>query len=261
MIAIRTKREIDLLRKANAIVSGVLVALADRIEPGVTTAELDAEAEERILTAGGVPSFKGYQGFPASTCISVDEVIVHGIPGDRLLKEGEIVSIDVGVNYKGYYGDAALTIPCGHIDELRTRLMEATNLALANAIAAARPGAYLIEVSRAVQEIAEGAGFSVVKNFVGHGIGAQMHEEPQIPNFVTKDQGPKLKKGMVLAIEPMVNAGTDEVHLLPDGWTAVTADGKPSCHFEHSIVVTDGEPEILSFSETRAWGVADAVVC
>lgn len=256
MIAIRTEREIALLREANRIVAEVLSVLADKVEPGVTTGELDAIAAEMIRDAGGEASFLGYQGFPASTCISVDEVIVHGIPGKRRLKEGQICSIDVGVRYKGYYGDAAISVPVGEVDEERQRLMEVTDRALANGIDAARAGNYLEDISRAVEDTVRGEGFSVVRNFVGHGIGTEMHAEPQIPNFRTGRRGPKLKAGMVLALEPMVNAGTHEVTVLEDGWTAVTADGRPSAHFEHSIVIRDGDAEILSVSRaaTRRWG-------
>lgn len=255
MIAIRTNREIDLLRKANAIVADVLTTLAEMVRPGITTGELDAVADEMIRSAGGVPSFLGYQGFPKSACISVDEEIVHGIPGKRTLKENEIVSIDVGVNYKGYFGDAALSVACGELDDDRQRLMETTERALANGLEAARAGNYVSSISRAVQETCEAEGFAIVKNFVGHGIGSEMHEEPQIPNFVTGERGARLKAGMVLAIEPMVNLGTDDVKVLKDGWTAVTADRKPSAHFEHSIVVRDGEPEVLSVSARRSWGI------
>lgn len=254
MIAIRTKREIGLLAEANGIVADVLAALAERIAPGVTTAELDAEAERMIRGAGGEPAFLGYQGYPKATCISVDEVIVHGIPSGRRLKDGEIVSIDVGVRHKGYYGDAAISVACGGLDDQRMRLMETTERALAHGIDKARAGNYLSDVSRVIQEICEQEGFTVVRQFVGHGIGTEMHEEPQIPNFVTGDRGPKLKAGMVMAIEPMVNAGTHEVRVLEDGWTAVTADGLPSAHFEHSIVVRNGEPEILSSTPKRVWG-------
>jgi methionyl aminopeptidase len=254
VIALRSENEIAILREANRIVAEVLATLAEKVEPGITTGSLDDQALKLIRQMGGEPAFLGYNRYPKSTCISVDEVIVHGIPGTRKLREGEIVSIDVGVVYKGYVGDAALTVPCGKIDRERRRLMETTDRSLANAIAAARSGRPLEDVSRAVQETCEAEGFSVVRCFVGHGIGTQMHEEPQIPNFVTGEPGPVLRPGMVLAIEPMVNAGVPDVRVMKDGWTAVTADGRPSAHFEHSIVVREGEAEILSLTPRRTWG-------
>lgn len=254
MIAIRTEREIELLRKADRIVADVLATLTARVRPGVSTADLDAEGEALIRDSGGEPSFLGYQGFPNSTCISIDEVIVHGIPNGRVLGGGEIVSIDIGVKYKGYYGDAAISVPCGKVDAERARLLETTERALANGIAAAQAGNYLEDISRAVEETCTAEGFAVVRNFVGHGIGTEMHEDPQIPNFVTGNRGPKLKAGMVFAIEPMVNTGTEKVKVLEDGWTAVTADGRPSAHFEHSIAVREGEAEILSTSPRLSWG-------
>jgi methionyl aminopeptidase len=254
VIAIRTDREIALMREANQIVADVLVTLTDNVKPGVTTAELDAMGEELIRSRGGVPSFKGYRGYKHATCISIEEVVVHGIPGPREIRDGQIVSIDVGVVYKGYHGDAALTVACGKPDALRERLMKTGSLCLERAINEVRQGVYLQEVGRAVQRTAEAEGFSVVRVFVGHGIGTHMHEDPQIPNFVTGDRGPKLKKGMVLAIEPMINAGTHEVRLMPDGWTAVTADGKPSVHFEHSVVVRERDAEVLSATPKREWG-------
>lgn len=255
MIALRTEREIEILRKANQIVADVLVALAEKVAPGVTTAAIDSMGERLIREKGGIPSFLGYRGYPNATCISIDEVIVHGIPGPRRIEEGQIVSIDVGVLYQGYQGDAALTVPCGKIDKVRERLMKTTDAALAAAINTARAGVYLQDVSRAIQQVAERAGFSVVRVFVGHGIGTQMHEDPQIPNFVVGNRGPKLKPGMILAIEPMVNAGTHEVRVLEDMWTAVTADGKPSAHFEHSIAVREGPADVLSATPKRPWGV------
>ncbi|MEA3364192.1 MAG: type I methionyl aminopeptidase [Candidatus Hydrogenedentes bacterium] len=254
MIALRDESEIAHLRAANVIVSDTLVLLADNVRPGVTTQELDAMAEACIRAAGAVPSFLGYRGYPKSTCISVDDVIVHGIPTDQVLREGQLVSIDVGAYYQGYHGDAALTVQCGEVDDLRRRLIDATDRALSAGIQAARAGNYLLEVSRAVQQVCERAGFSVVRDFVGHGIGQKMHEEPQVPNFDTGARGPLLREGMVLAIEPMVNAGKAGVKVLRDGWTAVTADGKPSAHFEHSIVVRDGAPEILSATPRLIWG-------
>ncbi|MGI6461601.1 MAG: type I methionyl aminopeptidase [Candidatus Hydrogenedentales bacterium] len=254
MIALRDENEIATLREANRIVADTLVTLADHVRPGVTTQELDTLAEECIRGAGARPSFLGYRGYPNSTCISVEEVIVHGIPGERTLREGQIVSIDVGAQYRGYHGDAALTVGCGPVDDLRQRLMDATDRALAAGVQAARAGNYLVDISRAVQRVCEQAGFSVVRDFVGHGIGRQMHEEPQVPNFDTGARGPLLRAGMVLAIEPMVNAGQADVKVLRDGWTAVTVDGKPSAHFEHSIVVRDGAPEILSATPRLIWG-------
>jgi methionyl aminopeptidase len=258
VIPLRTPREIDLLRKANQIVAHVLTEMADRVAPGVTTGELDALGHALIRESGATPAFLGYRGYPNATCISVDEVIVHGIPGARKLNEGEIVSIDVGVVYEGYFGDAALSVPCGIIDGLRKRLLEATDLALAKGVEAARAGNYLGDVSRAVENVCKKAGFAVVRDFVGHGIGDQMHMEPQIPNFVSRDRGPRLKAGMVLAIEPMVNAGTHRVRVRDDGWTAETADRKPSAHFEHSVVVRNGDAELLSFTPRRIWGVDPA---
>ena len=254
MIALRDESEIAILRDANRIVSDALVALSESIRPGVTTLELDVLAESCIREAGAEPSFLGYRGYPNSTCISVEDVIVHGIPGDRVLREGQIVSIDVGAYYKGYHGDAALTLACGPVDELRRHLMDATDRALSAGVQAARAGNYLVDVSRAIQNVCEREGFSVVRDFVGHGIGRKMHEEPQVPNFDTGVRGPLLRDGMVIAIEPMVNAGKPGVKVLRDGWTAVTVDGKPSAHFEHSIVVRDGAPEILSATPRLIWG-------
>lgn len=254
MIAIRTEREIAILRKANETVADVLATLAGHVVPGITTGELDALGERLIRESGGTPAFLGYRGYPAATCISVDEVVVHGIPGKQRLLEGQIVSIDVGVLHDGYYGDAALTVPCGPVNDERQRLMDTTDLALARAVRAAKAGNYLQDVARAVEDTCRKAGFGVVRNFVGHGIGRAMHEDPQIPNFVTRERGPKLKAGMVLAIEPMVNAGTHDVYVLADGWTAVTADGRPSAHFEHSVVVREEGGEILSATPKRTWG-------
>ncbi len=254
MIALRDESEIAVLREANRIVSDTLVTLVGHIRPGITTRALDELAEQCIRDAGAAPSFLGYRGYPNSTCISVEDVIVHGIPGERVLREGQIVSIDVGAYYRGYHGDAALTVGCGPVDDLRQRLMDATDRALSAGVQAARAGNYLVDVSRAIQRICERAGFSVVRDFVGHGIGREMHEQPQIPNFDTGARGPLLRDGMVLAIEPMVNAGKPGVKVLRDGWTAVTADGKPSAHFEHSIVVRDGAPEILSATPRLIWG-------
>ena len=254
MIALRSEKEIKKLRRANHIVAEVLAELANRVVPGVSTGELDALAERMIRERGALPSFLGYRNYPRCVCISLDDEVVHGIPGQRRIQAGQIVSLDVGVKLDGYHGDAAVSVPCGMVDDLRQRLLKVTDRSLASAIQAARPGNYLEDISRAVQEEAERGGFSVVRVFVGHGIGRNLHEEPQVPNFVTGVRGPLLKPGMVLAIEPMVNAGTDEVRVLSDGWTAVTADGEPSAHFEHSIVIREDGPEVLSTTPKMAWG-------
>jgi methionyl aminopeptidase len=214
----------------------------------VTTSELDRIAEDVILSRGAIPAFKGYRGFPRSVCISINEQVVHGIPDSRKLREGDIVSIDVGTNLNGYFGDAAITLPVGEVDREGKRLLEVTEKALSIGIEMARLGNRLFDISHAIQTWVESQGFSVVRDFVGHGIGQSLHEEPQIPNFGPPRQGPRLEKGMIFALEPMVNEGTYEVKILPDGWTVVTADGKRSAHFEHTIAVTDNEPEILSIS-------------
>lgn len=258
MTVIRSEREIELLRQANQIVARVHDAMTEMVKPGISTRELDTAAEAIIRESGATPAFKGYHGFPASTCISVEEEVVHGIPGERVLQEGEIVSIDVGTCYQGYYGDAALSHACGKVDADRQRLLDITDLALANAIRAACAGNYLRDIGRAVEQTCRPKGYGVVRDFVGHGIGTQMHEPPQVANFDTGVRGPRLKTGMVIAIEPMINMGTHKVRVLDDGWTAVTADGKPSAHFEHSIVVREDGGEILSASEKYPWGVREA---
>ncbi|MEW6374636.1 MAG: type I methionyl aminopeptidase [Thermodesulfobacteriota bacterium] len=246
MIIIKSRREIEQLKKSNAIVAEVFQELRKVIAPGISTKELDQIAEEIILSRGGIPAFKGYRGFPATLCISINEEVVHGIPGQRRLKEGDIVSLDGGVNLNGYFGDAAITFPVGEVDREAHRLLEVTEKALYIGIERARAGNRLFDISFAIQTWVEGHGFSVVRDFVGHGIGKDLHEEPQIPNFGSPHQGPRLENGMVFALEPMVNEGTYEVKILSDGWTVVTADGKRSAHFEHSIVITDGGAEILS---------------
>jgi methionyl aminopeptidase len=254
MIAIRSEREIELLGAANAIVAEVHDLLSEMVRPGVTTRELDRAAEALIRERGAKPAFKGYRGYPAATCISVDSEVIHGIPGKRALREGEIVSIDVGTIYRGYYGDAAVTLACGAVDAARLRLMEVTDLALARAVRAARAGNFLREVSVAVESTCKAAGFSVVRDFVGHGVGTALHEEPQVLNFDSGESGPLLRAGMVLAIEPMVNMGTHRVRVLRDGWTTVTADGRPSAHYEHSVVVREHGGEILSQGTRLQWG-------
>ncbi|MBI1317874.1 MAG: type I methionyl aminopeptidase [Candidatus Hydrogenedens sp.] len=254
MISLRSEREIGLLREANQIVARAHEAVAAVLKPGVTTAELDAVAEQVILDAGARPAFKGYNGFPASTCISVEEVVVHGIPGARKINAGEVVSVDIGVCHKGYYGDAAVTHACGAIDAERQHLLDMTDLALSRAIRAAKAGNFIRDIALAVEETCRPEGLGIVEDFVGHGIGDEMHLEPQVPNFDTGRKGPKLRAGMVLAIEPMITMGTHRVKVLRDGWTAVTADGTPAAHFEHSIVVREDGGEILSGSDSLVWG-------
>jgi methionyl aminopeptidase len=246
MIIIRSPREIEQIRKANVVVAEVLERLRTLVVPGVTTDELDGISEEIILSKGAVPAFKGYRGYPKTLCISINEEVVHGIPNKRKLKEGDIVSIDVGTNLDGYFGDAAITLPVGEVHPEAKRLLDVTEKALYIGIGMAKVGNRLFDISHAVQVWVESNGFSVVRDFVGHGIGKSLHEDPQIPNFGSPHQGPRLEKGMIFALEPMVNEGTYEVRVLDDGWTVVTADGKPSAHFEHTIAITDGEPEILS---------------
>jgi len=246
MIIIRSPREVEQIRKANVVVAEVLERLKTLVVPGVTTDDLDRISEEIILSKGAVPAFKGYRGYPKTLCVSINEEVVHGIPNQRRLKEGDIVSIDVGSNLHGYFGDAAITFPVGEVNPEAKRLMEVTEKALTIGIGMAKVGNRLFDISHAVQAWVESNGFSVVRDFVGHGIGKSLHEDPQIPNFGSPNQGPRLEKGMIFALEPMVNEGTYEVRVLDDGWTVVTADGKPSAHFEHTIAITDGEAEILS---------------
>ncbi len=247
MIVLRSRREIEKLRAANRMVAGVLEYLRQRVRPGISTGELDRIAEDKIVKQGGRPAFKGYAGYPATLCTSINHEIVHGIPSPkRILKEGDIISLDVGVCLDGYYGDAAITVPVGKISREASRLIEVTRESLARAIEQARPGARLFTVSHAVQAHAEARGYSVVRDFVGHGIGTELHEPPQVPNYGQPGTGLKLKSGMVLAIEPMINQGGQEVEVLADGWTAVTRDRSLSAHFEHTIAVTDEGPQILS---------------
>ncbi len=234
------------MRHAGHIVAEVLAGLRERIKPGVTTAALDSWAEQHIRRQGGEPSFKGYRGYPASVCISIDQEIVHGIPGRRRLSEGQIVSLDVGVIYEGYQGDAAITVGVGRISPEAEKLLRATEQSLAAGIALARAGRRLGDVSHAIQMTAERAGFNVIREYVGHGIGTAMHEDPQIPNFGPAGRGPLLREGMTLAIEPMLVAGDYHTRVLDDGWTVVTADGSLAAHFEHTIAVTSGDAEILT---------------
>ncbi len=246
MIILKNEIEIEHLRRSNQIVAIILEELRKVMRPGLPTKELDLLAERLIEENGAIPAFKGYRHFPATLCISINEEVVHGIPGERKLKEGDIVSLDLGVKVNGFYGDAAITVPIGKISPEAERLLQVTQAALFKGIEMARKGKRLYDISHAIQSFAERHGFSVVRNFVGHGIGRELHEEPQIPNFGSPNQGPRLVEGMVFALEPMVNLGTYEVEVLSDGWTAVTADRKLSAHFEHTIAITEKGAEILS---------------
>ncbi len=246
MVILKLPEEIEKARASNRIVAEVLSRLREKVKPGVKTKDLDKYAEEIAEKRGAKPAFKGYHGFPHSLCISINEVVVHGMPSERVLVEGDIVGLDFGVYYQGFYGDATITLPVGKVTENATRLMQVTEQSLYAGIEQAVSGNRLGDISATVQKVAEGAGYSVVKDFVGHGIGKNLHEEPQIPNFGQKGRGIELKRGMILAIEPMVNEGQYKVKIQPDGWTVVTKDGSLSAHFEHSIAITDNGPDILS---------------
>jgi methionyl aminopeptidase len=246
MITIKNSNQIEKLRASSRIVVDALDLVASRIRPGVSTLELDQAIGEFIQSKGARPAFLGFKGYPANSCISIDEQVVHGIPGNRCLKEGEIVSIDIGVERDGFYGDAARTFAAGSVNQEKLDLIRVTREALLKGIEQARVGNRLYDISAAIQEVVEQAGFSVVRDLVGHGIGEEMHEPPQIPNYGKRGTGPRLKAGMTFAIEPMVNMGTWKVHTLADQWTVVTDDNKPSAHFEHDVVITDGEPDILT---------------
>jgi len=246
VIILKSSAELEKMRNAGRMVAEILALLKSRIVPGVTTGELDRLAERECLKHKAKPAFKGYGGFPYAICASPNDRVVHGFPDDKPLLEGDILSIDFGVIYQGFYGDSAITVPVGQVDEETDRLLEATRESLAQAIAKSTPGGRLTDISHAVQAWVEPRGFSVVREFVGHGIGRQLHEAPQIPNFGEPGQGPLLKPGMVLAIEPMINAGVPGIKILDDGWTAVTQDGRRSAHFEHTVAITDHGPEILT---------------
>ena len=250
MIVCRSAAELERMRAAGRLVGEVLTALTPRVAPGVTTAELDEIAEKMITDAGAIPAFKGYHGYPATICASINEEVIHGIPsGQRMLREGDILSIDVGASLEGYFGDSALTLPVGQVSEEAARLLTVTEEALYKAIDVARPGGRISDIGHAVQKHVEAYGFSVVREFVGHGIGQRMHEEPQVPNYGEAGRGPRLAEGMVLAIEPMVNAGKPAVKVLSDGWTAVTRDKSLSAHFEHTVAITASGAWILTARE------------
>ena len=246
MVYIRTEREIEKISRSCQIVADTLFMLEEYVKDGTKVSRLDSLAEDFIRSCGARPAFKGYMGFPATLCVSVDDAVVHGIPGDDLLKNGQIVGIDCGAELDGYYGDHAKSFPVGEIDDHKKKLLDVTRQSLDKAIDEAIPGNFVGDIGFAVQSHAEENGFSVVRELVGHGIGKQLHEEPQIPNFGKKRQGYQLKPGMCIAIEPMINAGNKEVFTAEDGWTIYTSDGKASAHFEHTIAITNNGPKILS---------------
>ena len=250
MIIGKSKRELEKMRAAGKLVGLVLQHLRDLVRPGITTFEIDREAEKMIRAAGALPTFKGYNGFPYSICASVNEEIVHGFPSRYVLQEGDIFSIDCGVTREGFVGDTATTVPVGKVDEEKLRLIRVTEECLERAIQQCRPGNHLGDIGWAVQEHAEANGYSVVRDYVGHGIGRRMHEDPQIPNYGRPGLGHKIKSGYVFAVEPMVNQGTHFTKVLQDGWTVVTMDGKPSAHAEHTIAITEEGPEVLTLVES-----------
>jgi len=245
-ISIKTQDEIDILREAGKILAAVVSELKCSLKSGITTGEVDKCAEGLIKKHKVKPAFKGYRGFPGYVCLSLNDEVVHGIPGKRVINEGDIVSLDVGIIYKDYFSDTAVTVGIGKLDEPLQKLLTVTEEALYKGIEQARENQHLTDISHAIQKHAEASQFSIVREFVGHGIGKNLHEDPEIPNFGLPQQGPVLKEGMVFAIEPMVNMGTWETKILDDGWTVATADGKPSAHFEHSIVITKSGSEILT---------------
>lgn len=251
MIVCRSATEIERLARVNELVARVLSELKSLVVPGLTTAHLDAVAERRLGEAGAEPAFKGYHGYPATICASVNEQVVHGIPSKRPLVEGDIISIDMGAKLEGFYGDSAVTVAVGRVTEEADRLLSVTEASLYEGLAAVKPGARVSDIGAAVQSHVEAHGFSVVREFVGHGIGTKLHEEPQIPNYGPGGRGPRLSEGMVLAVEPMVNFGKPAVKVLGDGWTAVTKDGSLSAHFEHTVVVTGNGCRILTNRELR----------
>ena len=246
MIPLKSKADLEVLSISGGILAKVLRELRKSVKDGVATIEIDRQAEDLIRASGGLPAFKGYNGFPASVCVSINEEIVHGIPSERVIKEGDIISLDIGVDYKGFFSDAAVTIPVGQVDKNKRKLIEVAKNALSVGIKQAKAENRLTDISYSIQNYVERNGFSVVRQFVGHGIGIKLHEEPEVPNFGLPHQGPVLKNGMVLAIEPMVNMGTWESEILDNGWTAVTKDRMPSAHFEHTVAITETGPVILT---------------
>ena len=249
MISIKTQRELEVMRKACKITAAARALAGEMVRPGITTGEIDKAVYDFIVSQGAKPSFLHYQGYPGSACISVNEVVIHGIPGKRVLKEGDIVSVDVGAFYQGFHGDCAATYACGQISPEAQKLIDVTKQSFFEGIQFARQGNRVSDISHAVQTYVEANGFSVVRAFVGHGVGEHLHEEPSVPNYGSPGKGPRLVKNMTIAVEPMVNMGTYDVRVLKDGWTTVTADGKLAAHYENTVLITDGEPEILTVAE------------
>ena len=249
MIIIKNGHDIEAMRQACRITAAARALAGEMVRPGVTTREIDNAVHDFIVAQGAKPSFLGYHGFPASTCISVNSTVVHGIPNDYVLKDGDIVTVDVGAYYKGFHGDCAATYPCGTVSAEAEKLIEVTKQSFFEGIRFATKGHRVSDISHAIQTYVESNGFSVVRSFVGHGVGAQLHEDPEVPNFGAPGRGPRLLPGMTLAIEPMVNVGSYDVRVLKDGWTTVTADGKLSAQYENTVLITDGEPEILTVTE------------
>lgn len=249
MVILKSKDEIVKMREAGRLTAKLLNELVKHVAPGIATLELDTLAEEFIVSRGGIPAFKGYHGYPNAITVSINEEVVHAIPTNRKIKEGDLVSLDVGVVYDGYVGDAAFTVPVGDVGSDKLQLINVTKEALHRGIEQAKPGNHLGDISHAVQSYVESFGFSIVRDLVGHGIGRSMHEDPQVPNYGHPGQGIKLQSGMVLAIEPMVNMGTYNVEVLSDKWTVVTKDRQPSAHFEHTVAITDNGPEILTCAD------------
>ena len=249
MITIKNERELESMRQACKITAAARALAGEMVRPGVSTKAIDQAVRDYIVAQGAKPSFLNYNGFPASACISVNSTVIHGIPGGYILREGDIVSIDVGAYYKGFHGDCAATFACGAISTDAQKLIDVTRQSFYEGMKFAKMGFRVQDISHAIQTYVESNGFSIVRSFVGHGVGRQLHEEPEVPNFGHPGRGPRLVKGMTIAVEPMVNAGTHEVRIQKDGWTVLTADGKLSAHYENTVLITDGEPEILTVTE------------
>ena len=249
MISIKNEHELVSMREACKITAAARALAGEMVKPGVSTKAIDKAVHDFIVSQGAKPSFLHYSGYPASACISVNATVIHGIPSGYILKEGDIVSVDVGAFYKGFHGDCAATFPCGEISDEAAKLIQVTRQRFFEGLRLATQGNRVSDISHAIQTYVESNGFSVVRSFVGHGVGRQLHEEPEVPNYGKPGHGPRLLKGMTIAIEPMVNVGVYDVHVLKDGWTTVTADGKLSAHYENTVLITDGEPEILTVTE------------